>query len=314
MKAYPIKLQPLYKARIWGGKNLEASLNKAISSLEPIGEAWELSCREGDESIISNGSLEGLTISDVLRQYGSAILGEKYEEYIKRFPLLIKFIDANEKLSVQVHPYDQYALAHEGDLGKTEAWYIVSANENSRIIYGLKDHLTKEGFISSLENGSIEDTLNEVQVKAGDIIFIPAGTVHAIGEGIVLFEVQQNSDVTYRLYDWQRVGLDGKARELHIDKALDVISFNNKNKTIVNQKLSCDLFTIEEIICVDSYNHILTGAYFEVLTFIEGKGEIEYGEGNREPANLGDTFLIPASLGMYKIVGGCRLLKTYIEN
>ncbi len=314
MIAYPIKLQPLYKARIWGGKNLKASLNKVISSLEPIGEAWELSCREGDESIISNGCLEGLTLSDVLQQNASAILGKKYEEYIDRFPLLIKFIDANEKLSVQVHPDDQYALAFEEDLGKTEAWYIVNANENSRIIYGLKDFITKTDFISSLTNGNIEETLNEIQVKAGDIIYIPAGTVHAIGEGIVLYEVQQNSDVTYRLYDWERLGLDGKARELHIEKALDVIDFNNKNKKIVNQKLSCNLFTIEEIICVEAYKHILSGNSFEVLTFIEGKGEIEYGEGYRQHASAGDTFLIPASLGNYKILGGCKLLKTYIEN
>lgn len=313
MNAYPIKLKPIYKARIWGGKNLETLLNKEIPSLEPIGETWELSCREGDESIISNGVLEGLTLNHVLQQYGNSIIGTKYEVYMDRFPLLIKFIDAKEKLSIQVHPDDQYALAFEGDLGKTEAWYIVDAKEDSKIIYGLKDHITKKDFISSLENGSIEDTLNEIHVKAGDIIFIPAGTVHAIGEGIVIFEVQQNSDVTYRLYDWQRVGLDGKARELHIDKALDVIDFDSNNKKIVNQKLSCHVFTIEEIICVDFYMHILPGDSFEILTFIEGTGEIEYGEGNREHAKAGDTILLPASLGRYKIVGYCKLLKTYIN-
>lgn len=226
-----------YKERVWGGTSLRDRLNKKIP-YDHTGESWEVACHDNGDSIIRNGVLQGLTLKEALQVHAKEITGQDMKAD-EKFPLLIKFIDAKDKLSVQVHPEDAYAMINEnGELGKSEAWYILDAKPGAKLIAGLKDKVSKEDFIEALEKkGELEHVLNEVEVHTGDVINIPAGFVHAIEDGILLAEIQQNSDTTYRVYDWNRVGLDGKSRELHVDKSLDVIDFEGKHAKEITKGL-----------------------------------------------------------------------------
>ena len=245
-----------------------------------------------------------------------------------RFPLLINFIDANDKLSVQVHPDDTYAYKHENEPGKTEMWYIISAKPRAKLVYGLRKHVTKEIFERAIENNTIEETLNEVEVKKGDVFFIPAGMVHAIGDGIVIAEIQQNSNTTYRVYDWDRVGLDGNPRKLHIEKALDVIDFGlefadchtvRNRRTLVSSKstilASCPYFTTELLEIKEKHTENTYNKGFHVLIGIEGTFKILYaseGQKCEEKIKKSETMVIPACIGEYTIVGKGTMIKTYI--
>lgn len=206
---YPLKLAPVCKEIIWGGTRLKNEYGK-VSDLEKIAESWELTVRGDGMNVIENGPCKGMTLGDYL--------GEEADG----FPLLIKLIDACDKLSIQVHPADEYAREKEGEYGKTEMWYIVDAEPGAQLVYGLKNY-SKDAFRAAVAEGTLEQYMNYVDVKKGDVFFIPAGCVHAIGAGILIAEIQQSSNVTYRVYDYMRRGKDGKLRELHVDKALDVI-------------------------------------------------------------------------------------------
>ena len=321
MKYYPLKFQPIYKRRVWGGKNLESVLRRELP-WPSIGESWELSANTEGTSVVSNGFLAGKNLTEVIQQYGKEILGENFQHCQQRFPLLIKFIDANDKLSVQVHPDDQYAFANEGEAGKTELWYILEAKPGAKLIYGLKPGTSAEVFQQALENNRVNDVLNEIEVKGGEVIFIPAGTIHAIGEGILLAEIQQNSNVTYRVHDWNRLGLDGKPRQLHIKQALDVINYSKpypKLKGITRKEngfqstffAHCPHFTVEILEIEKRYTSVERMDRFEVLLCVQGSFSIIY-DGVGEDFGLGETVLMPASLGDYKIEGKGKIIKTYI--
>ena len=223
---YPLRFTPIYHERVWGGNKLKNILQKKDALDLHCGEAWEVSCVENNISLVETGVLTGRSLLELLTIYKSDLLGVKvYEQYGESFPLLIKFIDAQENLSIQVHPYDLLAKARHNSLGKTEMWYILDADEEAFLIYGFKGSLTKELYLKAVKEKALLDEMNKVYVKKGDIFYIPAGMVHAIGGGVMLAEIQQSSDVTYRLYDWDRVGLDGNPRELHTSLALEALEF-----------------------------------------------------------------------------------------
>ncbi len=283
-----------------------------------------------------------------MNRNSEALLGRNNIVKNMRFPLLIKLIDANDKLSVQVHPKDEYAYKHENEPGKTEMWYIISARPGARLVYGLRNHITKEIFKKAIDNNTIEKTLNEVEVKRGDVFFIPAGMVHAIGEGIVIAEIQQNSNTTYRIYDWNRVGLDGKRRELHIEKALDVIDFDLKmesrkekqkgkdNAGVIKRYnwneeeearglhgessrstvlATCPYFTTELLEIEHIHYDSTDKKGFHVLIVIEGNFKIVYeadGKEGEETIKKEETLLMPDDVGEYTIVGKGVIIKTYL--
>ncbi|SEF55756.1 mannose-6-phosphate isomerase [Caloramator fervidus] len=317
---YPLFFKPVYKETIWGGQNLRKILNRDLP-FEKTAESWEVCCHKNGMSIIENGVLKGKTLREVIDLYKQDLIGYKTLEY-DRFPILIKYIDANDKLSVQVHPDDDYALKNEGDFGKTEMWYVLDAKKDAKLIYGVKKGVTKEEFKKALQEKRLEDCLNYVSVKKGDIIFIPAGTVHAILDGIVIAEIQQNSDTTYRVYDWNRVDKTGKPRELHIEKALDVIDFSmNGSVTFSNPvKMNgycvanisrCKYFNVDEISVEYEYKDKTNGQTFFIYMCIEGNGKLIYKNGAYE-IEMGKTFMLPAKEEQFSIHGRLKLLKVYL--
>ena len=324
---YPIIFTPDYKERVWGGKKLNTILGKEIP-FEHTGESWEIACHENGQSLVKNGEFKGLAMVELLEKHGEKIIGKNFAKGDK-FPLLIKFIDAKDKLSVQVHPEDDYAFTHEnGELGKSEAWYILQANEGSKLVAGIKDGVTKELFEEKLKNNELEEVLNEVEVKAGDVLDIPAGLLHAIGDGILLAEIQQNSDTTYRVYDWGRVGLDGNPRELHIQKSIDVIDFDQKHsKDLVKgvkatydgfsmtEFVRNDYFVLQELVVDTEYVQEKLVADFEIYMCVKGSCKIEYNEETLEVA-FGESFIMPSSMTSYKIVpthNSVTLVKGFID-
>ena len=287
-----MRLVPYMREMIWGGDRLKTKFNKSSES-DKIGEAWELTCRPEAVSVIANGEYEGQTLN--------SLLGCGYD-----FPLLIKFIDACDKLSVQVHPDDDVTDDSGVPLGKTEMWYIISADEGAFIIYGLNDGLTVSDFTKMVESNNFESGMKRIYVKPGDCYFIPAGQVHAIGEGILLAEIQQNSDTTYRFYDYGRLGTDGRPRELHIEKALSVtrsrsdseinklrFSKGNEDNCLVN----CDKFKCIKHVASEGKAVKISRTTFTSLVFIEGDGYIECNE-IKYPAKSGDTYYIPEGLSI----------------
>ena len=332
---YPLKFVPVYKNYIWGGRNLE-KLGKLLPE-GIVAESWELSCHPDGESIISNGSYRGRSLSQFIKEFGYRAVGTSvgspsHWKPGDSFPLLIKFIDANDKLSVQVHPDDNYALLNEEDKsGKNEMWYIIWAKPGAKLVYGLKPGTTREAFEAAVHNGCVEDFLNYIEVAAGDTIYIPAGLVHAIDSGILLAEVQQNSNNTYRVYDYDRVDKTGKKRPLHINKALDVIDFNAANRIndykdyfqkeidtekshvtslIRNQYFSVDLVNIQDCI-----KEVADGSRFYSYVFIEGEGTItQPGHVSNDPVKIkaGETVFIPAEMGEYIISGSLKALEAYL--
>jgi mannose-6-phosphate isomerase len=321
---YPLFFEPDYKKRVWGGTSLQDKLNKKIP-YEHTGESWEIACHDNGNSTIRNGVLAGKTLKEVLLSHGDEIIGHPMNINDK-FPLLIKFIDAKDKLSVQVHPEDEYAIHVEnGELGKSEAWYILHAKTGAKLIAGLRDGVSKEDFVKALNEGCLEDVLNEVEVKAGDVIDIPAGLVHAIEDGILLAEIQQNSDTTYRVYDWNRIGLDGNMRELHVEKSLDVIDFEGKHSKEIAEGLSIkdgkneiiyyvanSYFSLEKIVLKETIKQKTENNY-HIYICVAGKGKV-FHNSKEYPFALGDSFMLPAALGEYMLDGQAELIKTYVPN
>lgn len=313
----PFLLKPIFKDYIWGGDRLRKEYNK-VCDLKIIAESWELTNHKSGSNIIENGEFKGKTLNELISTYGDKITGTNTKKF-GYFPILVKLIDAKDNLSVQVHPNNEYALRVEGEFGKTEMWYIVDCDENAELIYGFKNEISKKEFKERIENNTLLEVTNSVKVKKGDVFFIDVGTLHAIGKGILIAEIQQNSDTTYRVYDYNRVGADGKPRELHINKALDVTSLtpvklNDKQFKIkkyegylVTNLSTCEYFTVD-ILNIDTNAKLIADeTSFHNLLVIEGNFEI-----NDLNAKKGDSLFIPANLGEYNIVGKGKIILTRV--
>lgn len=309
---YPLKFKPIYQEKIWGGNRLRTALNKDYGLLSNCGESWELSGVEGFISEVSNGFLEGNNLEELVEIYMGDLVGEKvYRKFGIEFPLLLKYIDAEQDLSVQVHPGDELSKERHNAYGKTEMWYVVDADEKSLINSGFNQPVTREMYLDYLNNGNLLKLLHYDEVIAGDVFFIPAGRVHAIGKGILVAEIQQTSDVTYRIYDYERTDQEGNQRELHTELALDAISFEYKNeyKTRYNPSINesteivtCEYFTTNLL----EFNKEIEKNYNQLDSFViymtlEGSFEIHY-QDQKAVINKGETVLIPACLENFRLV------------
>ncbi|MEG1256100.1 type I phosphomannose isomerase catalytic subunit [Clostridium sp.] len=313
---YPLKFENLYYEKIWGGRKLSSYRRNLPQG--NIGESWEIACHKNGMSEVINGKYKGKTLLEIIKDIGDLIVGDKVmkEGFAEGdFPLLVKIINSNENLSVQVHPSDEYAHEIEGDNGKVEAWYIIDCEENAEIIVGTNG-CTKEEFKRSCEYGTVESYMNRIPVKPGDLFFIEAGLLHSIGKGILLAEIQQNSDTTYRVYDYNR------GRELHMKKALDVIDFTLEPKIILideNKKIqnciSFSGFNMDVYNIKGSYSEKSNSDKFCVLTCVDGEGKIKFTDGGIRKEiiiSMLDSILIPAYLGEYILSGNMKLIKSYI--
>jgi mannose-6-phosphate isomerase len=309
---------------MWGGNRLKKILLKPTTS-DKAGESWEISGVEGNVSLVSNGTLEGNDLNELIEVYMGDLVGDRiFEKFGNQFPLLIKYIDANDALSIQVHPDDELAMERHNSFGKTEMWYVMQAEEKSELIVGFNGEINKETYLNHLEKKSLTQILNKEQVSKGDVFFLPAGRVHAIGAGILLAEIQQTSDVTYRIYDFDRKESDGKYRELHTEEALDAIDYTyHKNyRTEYPEKknspvtlVSCPYFTtnlleLNKLIEKD----IITLDCFVIYMCLEGSCNILYNEDEKTDLKKGETLLIPAELTIYSIIpeGSVKLLEVFI--
>ncbi|MDE6550775.1 MAG: class I mannose-6-phosphate isomerase [Clostridia bacterium] len=314
---YPMKLLPSVKDYVWGGTKLKSEWGK-LSLSDTIAESWELSCHKDGQCIIAGGMYEGKTLAEVL-DANPDYKGSRCDGF-DFFPILIKLIDARSNLSIQVHPGDEYALAHEGQYGKTEMWYIVEADDGAGVYCGFKSgDMSKQEVVDILNHGKITDYLNFIKVSKGDVIFIPSGTVHAICGGLLICEIQQNSSLTYRLYDYDRVDKSGNKRQLHIDKAVDVIDYKSvcvKNSGVksvgesVRELASCKYFDVNELSIKGSYCVDVTDSFVS-LTAVEGCGYIAYSDVRYE-INKGETYFLPAGVGRVEIIGQLKLISAKI--
>ena len=308
-RLYPLRFEPIYQYRLWGGRRLASLLSVPLPGDGPIGEAWVLSDRTDHQSQIANGPLKGQTIGQVMKQFPESLMG-KLSSRFTRFPLLLKFLDAHEMLSVQVHPSDAHPdLIPAGDTAKTEAWVVVEAEKGSQIYAGLKSSTTPGSLSESLKDGTIAERLVSISPKSGDAVFIPAGTVHTLGNDVVVFEVQQNSDVTYRLYDWGHIDSVTKAlRPLQVDQALACIDFGSRNSGLVTPRVETTMPVERERLfdCaafllwrVRGQAQFTVGAIAEphVLVGIEGSGRIMH-DGTPYAVGKGDVWLLPAEVGV----------------
>lgn len=320
MKFYPLQFEPIFKERIWGGKKLKSVLNKDIPS-NTIGESWELSTVKGDISIIANGQWIGKNLMEAINEFPNEILGTSvYQNFGLEFPLLFKYLDAREDLSIQVHPNDALAKQRHNSFGKTEMWYIMQADPDSRIIVGFKEKSNANRYLESLKNQTLLSILDDVQVKSGDVFFLETGTVHAIGAGLVVAEIQQTSDITYRLYDFDRVDADGNKRELHVDLALEAINYNTvetkreylKTLNQSNPVVNCPYFTTNFIPLDGEMAINKSGKSFTVYMCIEGNFEINIAQ-TKFSYKKGDTVLMPAAIQEYNIKGNASVLEIYIS-
>lgn len=301
---YPVLLKAPLKDYIWGGMRLKTEYGFE-TDLKKVSEAWVLSCHKDGECVIENGELSGRTLSEALKIWGDSALGERAAEF-PYFPLLIKLIDANDRLSLQVHPDDEYAMRVEGEFGKTEMWYVVDCEPGAQLIYGLNKKTDRDEFERRIRDNTIEEICNFVPVKKGDVFFIPAGTLHAIGKGILIAEVQQNSNTTYRVSDYGRLGADGKPRALHIEKALDVTktepptmpygavgSVQKHGSSEVRLLAECRLFTAEALKLDGEFTVEHDGFVSAVVLSGEAKARWSGGEADLKK---GSSLFIPAGI------------------
>lgn len=317
---YPLQFQPILKERIWGGEKLKTILNKPIVS-KITGESWELSTVEGDVSIVANGELKGISLMELINDFPNEILGTRvYKRFGKQFPLLFKYLDAREDLSIQVHPNDKLAKERHNSFGKTEMWYVMQADADSRIIVGFKEDSSKEEYLKHLNDKTLVSILDDVKAKSGDVFFLETGTVHAIGAGLVVAEIQQTSDITYRLYDFDRKDAQGNTRELHVDLALDAINYNkvdtqkkyDTKANASNEVVDCPYFTTNFIPLEDSVEVSKSGETFTVYMCIEGSFDIEY-DSFKQSYQKGDTVLVPAAIKSFVVNGNASILEIYIS-
>lgn len=319
-KIYPLQFEPILKDRIWGGEKLKTVLGKPIAS-NITGESWELSTVEGDISVIANGLLKGKPLSAVIDEMPNEILGsDVHARFGNQFPLLFKYLDARQDLSIQVHPNDALAKQRHNSFGKTEMWYVMQADTDSSIIVGFKESSNPEEYVAHLKENSLLSILDTIKVAKGDVFFLETGTVHAIGAGLLIAEIQQTSDITYRLYDFDRVDAQGNKRELHVDLALEAINYDkvdtrkeyleeeNQSNPIVN----CPYFTTNFIPLTKKITVTKTGNSFTVYMCIDGEFELEYDK-SIYSYKKGDTVLIPAAMDYYVLSGKASILEIYIS-
>ncbi len=324
-KLYPIKFEPIYIPKVWGGTKLKEKLNKKAGNIEKIGESWEISALQDKLSIVKNGFLKGNTIQDLIEIYMGELVGDQvYMKYGVEFPLLFKFIEANDKLSIQVHPDNETAKFRHYAYGKTEMWYVVDAEDDAKLIMGFNKDLKRNKIIDKINDKTFIDYLNFEKIKNGDVFYIPPGRVHALLQGTLVAEIQQTSDITYRLYDWDRKGLNGKPRDLHIDLAIDVIDLDVKDNYKVNYEffpenrnklIECPFFTTNLIEFSEKiellYNKLDS---FIVYMCLEGQFDINYEVDKKISVEKGETVLIPAEIPRVYLEPKkkCKILETYI--
>lgn len=319
-RLYPLQFKPILKERIWGGTKLRDCLNKPITS-EITGESWEISTVENDVSIVENGFFEGKLLTELINEFPKEILGAKvYEQFGSQFPLLFKFLDAREDLSIQVHPNDELAKKRHNSFGKTEMWYVMQADEDASLIVGFKKKSSKQEYLKNLEDKTLITILDTKKVKKGDVFFLETGTVHAIGAGTLIAEIQQTSDITYRLYDFDRVDANGNTRELHIDLALDAINYNvvdtekkySKTENVSNEIVSCPYFTTNFIPLKDTISITKNNNSFSVFMCVDGDFTLIV-DGDSYRYGKGRTVLLPASITNYQLSGEASILEIYIS-
>lgn len=310
-----LKLKPACKDYLWGGSRLMKEFEKDFSG-DKLAETWELSCHPDGPSIIADGEYAGSTLNEYILKEGKKVVGTKSLHY-EQFPLLIKFIDAADELSVQVHPGDAFAMENEGQYGKTEMWYIVDCEEGASLYYGFSREVSEEEFAMRIQNKTLLEVLNRVEVQKGDVLFIEPGTIHAIGRGNLIAEIQQNSNVTYRVYDYGRKGADGKERELHIEKALQVTNRVPilKRRSFEPHIVSCEYFTVDKIALDGQFMKRMSGeadeTSFVSLLVLDGEGEVRAGEEGLS-FRKGDSIFITAGTGAYELEGKFEALLTTV--
>ena len=324
---YPLKFRPILKSVVWGGEKI-APFKEITTDQHNIGESWELSGVKGNESVVANGEYAGRTITELVHEFKGRLIGQKnYEKTGDQFPLLIKFIDAKQDLSIQVHPDDELAAArHNGSKGKTEMWYVVAADKDAHLMSGLTQKITPDEYEQRVNNHTITDVLHDYKVAPGDVFFLPAGRIHSIGSGSFIAEIQQTSDITYRIYDFGRLGLDGKPRELHTELAKAAIDYT----VYPDYKTSYEKETGKENVLVDC-SYFTTSMYeldrpftrdlkdmdsFLVVICIAGKGTIKDAEGNEVTMHQGETVLVPADCTEVTFTpegGRMQLLTSYVK-
>ncbi|SDF21586.1 mannose-6-phosphate isomerase, type 1 [Mucilaginibacter pineti] len=322
---YPLKFKTIFKDKIWGGQKINTYLHKDFGSLPNCGETWEISGVKSDVSVVEGGALNGESLADLLEQYKDELVGKKvYDHFGNIFPLLIKFIDANDDLSVQVHPNDELAKKRHNSFGKTEMWYVIEADPESTLIAGFNQEMTEQKYVDALNSGHIMDILNKEDVTAGDVFFLPAGRVHTIGKGLLIAEIQQTSDITYRIYDFDRVDDKGNKRELHTEEALAAIDYKHypeyktnyqpkKDETV--KLVSCPYFTTNVL----DFTHSTSKDYsaldsFVVHVCVEGAYTVKY-NGEAYPVKMGECILLPKSIDKVELetAGGFKILESFIE-
>ena len=318
--AYPLKFYPILKERIWGGQKLAKLLNKGLSGNQ-IGESWEISTVANDVSIIMHGEYASESLSELISKFPKEVLGTHvHDKFGQQFPLLFKFIDAMDDLSIQVHPNDALAKARHNSFGKTEMWYVLQADADAKIIVGFKEKSAPEEYVKHLHDKSLLSILNQTAAAPGDAFFLETGTIHAIRGGILLAEIQQTSDITYRVYDWDRVDGDGKSRELHVDLALDAITFDKtdsrrhyqKEANSANTIVDCQYFTTNFISLSREMTFSKRGNSFTVLMCVDGEYTL-YHKSCTYRFVKGESILIPAAMRNYSINGNATILEIYIS-
>ncbi len=307
MSLYPFKFKPQLKEKIWGGTRLQTLLNKELGNKTHCGESWEISGLVNDESVVTNGFLSGNNLNELIEVYLTELVGEKnYEKYGLGFPLLIKFIDAHDNLSVQVHPDDALAKSKYGQNGKTEMWHVVAADPGCGLYVGFNGPVTKEQYCNAVDSGAVAELLRFYPVKPGDTFMIPAGTVHAIGKGVLLAEIQQPSDITFRIFDWNRTDAEGNSRPLHTEEALEAIHFDDKDQQYhidyepkMNEPVKLVHSPFFNVDLLD-FDKTIDKSYQETDSFViymclEGRMTVKYG-GGTETLKKGEVMLVPAEI------------------
>lgn len=308
---YPLTFDPVFKDYVWGGRNLADKLGRQIPA-GVVAESWDVAAHPNGSSVVNQGPLQGKTLAEVMALWGAELVGSNSEQALElgKFPLLIKILDANRWLSVQVHPDDTYGLAHEGELGKTEMWVVLEAEPGADIVYGFKSGVTREQYAQEIKEARAADSLHRLPVKKGDVIFVPAGAVHALGPGIMVAEIQQNSDTTYRIYDW------GRPRPIHVEQALAVLDFSmvepgpaqprtllNEDGLQVEQLAACPYFETDRITLPpdNAFYGLCDGATFELWAVLDGRATIEW---SGDPLTLSAVTwaLLPAELGEFQVI------------
>ena len=295
---YPLKFEPILKQTLWGGDKI-IPFKHLNSDLKGVGESWEISGVEDNESVVANGPDKGLTLADMVRKYREELVGEaNYARFGNKFPLLIKFIDAKQDLSIQVHPADDLAKKRHNSMGKTEMWYVVDADKGAKLRSGFSEQITPKEYKERVLNNTITDVLQEYEIKPGDVFFLPAGRVHSIGAGAFIAEIQQTSDITYRIYDFNRKDANGKTRELHTDLAREAINYEVLDD--MTEEISCDYSELDS---------------FVIFICMEGACKIKDNEGNELKVGAGESILLPATTQDVTITpeaGNVKLLETYV--